>query len=59
MVDATTKDDRHQARQQRLKEQVDSKINAAQQERGLVLVITGNGKGKSTSGFGIDRKSVV
>ncbi|WP_408900846.1 cob(I)yrinic acid a,c-diamide adenosyltransferase [Photobacterium piscicola] len=58
MVDSTTKDERHQARQQRLKEQVDNKINAAQQERGLVLVITGNGKGKSTSGFGMIARAV-
>ena len=58
MVDKTTKDDRHQARQQRLKQQVDNKINAAQQERGLVLVITGNGKGKSTSGFGMIARAV-
>ncbi len=43
---------RHQARQQRLKEKVDARIAAAQDERGLLLVITGDGKGKSTSGFG-------
>ncbi|WP_297481933.1 cob(I)yrinic acid a,c-diamide adenosyltransferase [uncultured Photobacterium sp.] len=58
MVDSTNKDERHQARQQRLKQQVDNKINAAQQERGLVLVITGNGKGKSTSGFGMITRAV-
>jgi len=43
---------RHKARQQRLKEQVDARIAAAQQDRGLLVVITGDGKGKSTSGFG-------
>ena len=43
---------RHKSRQQRLKEQVDARIAAAQEERGLLVVITGDGKGKSTSGFG-------
>ncbi len=52
MVDLATRDERHQARQQRLKEQVDARIAAAQEERGLLIVITGDGTGKSTSGFG-------
>ncbi|TKB45130.1 cob(I)yrinic acid a,c-diamide adenosyltransferase [Thalassotalea mangrovi] len=43
---------RHQQRQQKIKQKVDEKIAKAQDERGLVIVITGNGKGKSTSGFG-------
>ncbi len=45
--------DKHQQRQQKLKQQVDQRIDAAQEERGLLLVITGNGKGKTTSGFGM------
>lgn len=44
--------DRYKARQQRLKEKVDARIAAAQSTRGLLVVITGEGKGKSTSGFG-------
>ncbi|USD27793.1 cob(I)yrinic acid a,c-diamide adenosyltransferase [Pseudoalteromonas sp. SCSIO 43201] len=44
--------DKHQQRQQKVKQQVDEKIAAAQQEQGILQVITGNGKGKSTSGFG-------
>lgn len=44
--------DKHQQRQQKVKQQVDEKIAAAQQEQGIFQVITGNGKGKSTSGFG-------
>ncbi|WP_105902384.1 cob(I)yrinic acid a,c-diamide adenosyltransferase [Vibrio gangliei] len=47
------KQDKHQQRQQKLKQQVDQRIDAAQEERGLLLVITGNGKGKTTSGFGM------
>ncbi|MDF4805245.1 cob(I)yrinic acid a,c-diamide adenosyltransferase, partial [Vibrio parahaemolyticus] len=43
------KEARHKARQQKVKEQVDAKIAAAQEEKGLLLIITGNGKGKSTS----------
>ncbi|RKF20112.1 cob(I)yrinic acid a,c-diamide adenosyltransferase [Alginatibacterium sediminis] len=50
--------DRHQQRQQKLKEKVDQKIDNAQIERGLVLVITGNGKGKSSSAFGVVARSV-
>ena len=38
-------EDRHQQRQQRLKEQVDARIAAAQDTR-LLLVFTGNGKVK-------------
>ncbi len=39
-------EERHQQRQQRLKEQVDARVAAAQDERGIVIVFTGNGKGK-------------
>ncbi|MEE9367616.1 MAG: cob(I)yrinic acid a,c-diamide adenosyltransferase [Pontiella sp.] len=35
------------------KERVDNKIAAATEERGIVIVITGNGKGKTTSAFGM------
>ncbi len=42
----------------KVKEQVDAKIAAAQEEKGLLLVITGNGKGKSTSGFGTIARAV-
>jgi cob(I)alamin adenosyltransferase len=54
----TVSNDRHQQRQQKLKEQVDKRIEAATQDKGLLLVITGNGKGKSTSGFGMVARSV-
>ena len=43
---------RHKARQQKVKDAVDAKIAKAQLEKGVLLVLTGNGKGKSTGGFG-------
>ncbi|NAW69490.1 cob(I)yrinic acid a,c-diamide adenosyltransferase [Vibrio sp. V27_P1S3P104] len=58
MSDGDIKQQRHQARQQKLKQQVDARITQAQEEKGLLLVITGNGKGKSTSGFGTIARAV-
>ncbi|NRA69779.1 MAG: cob(I)yrinic acid a,c-diamide adenosyltransferase [Gammaproteobacteria bacterium] len=48
----TEKKQRHQARQQKLKETVDQKIALANKEQGIFLILTGNGKGKTTAGFG-------
>ena len=48
-----TKEERHRARMQRKKEMIDAHITQANQERGIVIVLTGNGKGKSSSGFGM------
>jgi cob(I)alamin adenosyltransferase len=45
--------ERHRARTQRHKEIVDAKIATANLNRGVVLVHTGNGKGKSSSAFGM------
>lgn len=44
---------RHENRMKRHKEVVDNKIEQANIDKGLLLVITGNGKGKSSSGFGM------
>jgi cob(I)alamin adenosyltransferase len=44
---------RHQKRMQRKKEVVDAAITRADKEKGLLLVHTGNGKGKSSSAFGM------
>ncbi len=51
--DDAGRDARHKARMVRKKEVVDSKIAAAQTERGVIVITTGNGKGKSSSGFGM------
>jgi len=48
----------HKERMQKTKERVDAEIESAQDERGLLIVITGNGKGKSTSGFGTIARAV-
>ncbi|MCL2917385.1 cob(I)yrinic acid a,c-diamide adenosyltransferase [Shewanella litorisediminis] len=52
------KAERHKARQQKVKEAVDAKVAAATIERGVLMVITGNGKGKSTAGFGTVTRAV-
>ncbi|WP_019593749.1 cob(I)yrinic acid a,c-diamide adenosyltransferase [Thioalkalivibrio sp. ALM2T] len=45
--------ERHAQRMARKKEVIDRRIAEAQEERGVFLVLTGNGKGKSSSGFGM------
>jgi len=53
MSESSERDARHKARMQRKKAVVDEKIAEAQEEYGLLLVHTGNGKGKSSSAFGM------
>lgn len=53
MSDQQDRDERHRARMQRKKALIDQKIAEAQEEYGLLLVHTGNGKGKSSSAFGM------
>lgn len=45
-------EEKHKERQKKIKKEVDAKIAKATIEQGVFQVITGNGKGKSTSGFG-------
>ena len=45
--------DDHQARMERLKSSVDRRIAAAQDEKGLLVVHTGAGKGKTTAALGM------
>ncbi len=50
--------EKHKRKSQKLKEVVDAGIARAQIERGILLVITGNGKGKSTAGFGTVTRTI-
>lgn len=52
-MDATDRGQRHQARMRRKKTVVDAAIGRAVRDQGLLLVLTGNGKGKSSSAFGM------
>ena len=53
MTESPEKDERHRSRMQRKKSVIDEKIAQAQGERGVFLVNSGNGKGKSSSAFGM------
>jgi len=45
--------ERHRVRMERKKEIIDDKIKQAQRNAGVIVITTGNGKGKSSSGFGM------
>ncbi len=49
----SAKEERHIQRMARKKAVVDQGIAAAQDERGVLLINTGNGKGKSSAAFGV------
>ncbi|MQT29838.1 cob(I)yrinic acid a,c-diamide adenosyltransferase [Pseudomonas sp. FSL R10-1350] len=53
MNESPERDERHLARMQRKKAIMDERIASAPNECGLLLVLTGNGKGKSSSAFGM------
>ncbi|UCV03550.1 cob(I)yrinic acid a,c-diamide adenosyltransferase [Dechloromonas denitrificans] len=53
MTETLDQESRHTARMQRKKEVVDGKIADAQEERGVLVINTGNGKGKSSAAFGV------
>lgn len=50
---ADKKDAKHKAAMQKQKASVDAHIAAADTERGVAILITGNGKGKTSSAFGM------
>jgi cob(I)alamin adenosyltransferase len=54
----TDKNQRHKARMERKKAVIDASIARADQSKGLLLVLTGNGKGKSSSAFGMVGRSL-
>ncbi|TDG13632.1 cob(I)yrinic acid a,c-diamide adenosyltransferase [Seongchinamella unica] len=47
------KNARHKASMEKQKARVDAHIEAADTERGVAILLTGNGKGKSSSAFGM------
>ncbi len=53
MQDDSDKNAKHQASMARHKEKVDARIEQASTERGVAVLLTGNGKGKSSSAFGM------
>lgn len=52
------KNSKHKAAQQKLKQQVDKGIAAATEHRGVCILLTGDGKGKSSSAFGMVMRSL-
>jgi cob(I)alamin adenosyltransferase len=52
-TDSGNINERHRVRMERKKEIVDDKIKQAKRSAGVIVVTTGNGKGKSSSGFGM------
>ena len=51
-------EERHRRRMERKKEVIDSAIARADKDQGLLLVLTGNGKGKSSSAFGMAARAL-
>jgi cob(I)alamin adenosyltransferase len=49
----TTKSSKHKTKMQKLKENIDASIESASLERGVCILLTGNGKGKTSSAFGM------
>jgi cob(I)alamin adenosyltransferase len=52
-VTDTHKKDKYQQKMQKLKDNVDAGIEAADCERGVIILLTGDGKGKTSSAFGM------
>ena len=54
----TDKNTRHKKSMEKQKAKVDAKIAKADEERGIVVLLTGDGKGKSSSAFGMVMRSL-
>lgn len=50
---ASKRDEKHKSAMEKQKSKVDAKIKSADIERGVSVLLTGNGKGKSSSAFGM------
>lgn len=55
----STEDDRHREKMQKIKAARDRMLAERQGEKGLIIVHTGPGKGKSSSGFGMILRSIA
>ncbi len=52
-------DSKYNKRMQRKKEYIESRINAANIDKGIIVLLTGNGKGKSSSAMGMICRSLA
>ena len=53
MENTAKNNDAHKNKMQKLKENIDASIESASLERGVCVLLTGNGKGKTSSAFGM------
>ena len=58
MAEDDKKQNKHKASMEKQKAKVDESIEAADIERGIMLLLTGDGKGKSSSAFGMVMRSI-
>ena len=53
MTDAKSEQELHKQKMQKQKERVDAQIEKNSIQRGVAILMTGNGKGKTSSAFGM------
>ncbi len=53
------KNAKHKAAMEKQKASIDASIDAADTERGVAVLLTGDGKGKSSSAFGMVMRALV
>lgn len=58
MTTPMSEEEKHQQKMAKKKAMIDAKIAAAQEERGILILLKGNGKGKSSSALGTMARSL-